>query len=176
MIYKKLDATCPDEQANWFIFYTCPRAEKVVYENMLSLGYEVFLPMEKMLRVWKNRQRKFIDRPIFPSYIFIRTKKSHLYDIAKIPKICYFLTINGKPAIISHSEIESIKRITLSNKEIIVDTNIQIGEKIIIMDGELSGCEGILLLYKGKKKFGVRLVGTNYVVFVDIEKNTIKRI
>ena len=56
---------------SWYVFYTCPRAEKKVNEYLLSIGYETFLPLRKELKIWKNRQRKFIETPLFSNYIFI---------------------------------------------------------------------------------------------------------
>lgn len=70
----------------WFVFYTYPRSEKVVYKDLLMRGFNVFLPMTKTLKVWKNRQKKYIEQVLFPGYIFIYTRPSELYFITQIGK------------------------------------------------------------------------------------------
>lgn len=59
------------KKKNWYVFYTSPRAEKKVNEYLLSLGYESFLPLKSEFKIWRNRQRKLIKSPLFPSYIFV---------------------------------------------------------------------------------------------------------
>ncbi|MFV0269807.1 MAG: transcription termination/antitermination NusG family protein, partial [Draconibacterium sp.] len=36
---------------NWYVFYTYPRAEKVVLKELQQREYEVFLPVVKTLKV-----------------------------------------------------------------------------------------------------------------------------
>ena len=97
-------------KTNWFIFYTCSRAEKVVYQELLKMNYEVFLPMIKTLRVWKNRQKKWIDQVLFPSYIFVNTQESELYTIKKIHKVVTYIHCAGKPSIVPVEEMDCIKK------------------------------------------------------------------
>ena len=56
-------------KTKWHVFYTYPRTEKKVYADLISMGYDVFLPQVKTLREWKNRRRKWIDKVLFPGYI-----------------------------------------------------------------------------------------------------------
>ena len=44
--------------------------KKKVNEYLLSLGYESFLPLKSEFKIWRNRQRKLIKSPLFPSYNF----------------------------------------------------------------------------------------------------------
>ncbi len=55
------DVLEPESKKNWYVFYTAPRAEKVIQQELDFRGYEVFLPITKTLRVWKNRQKKMVD-------------------------------------------------------------------------------------------------------------------
>jgi hypothetical protein len=38
-----------NSELNWYIFYTRPRAEKIVQHELLSINYDIFLPMTKTL-------------------------------------------------------------------------------------------------------------------------------
>lgn len=159
------------EELKWYIFYTCPRAEKVAYKILTDLNYTVFLPIRKTLKIWKNRQRKFIEEPLFPNYIFVNTQSCYLHKISMLPKICYYLSVNRKPSSISQEDIDALKCMMKSQEDITVEVNPQIGEKVIIIEGDLTGYEGVLVSCKGKQKFGIQLVGTNLIACIDVTTN-----
>lgn len=75
------------KKKNWYVFYTSPRAEKKVNEYLLSLGYESFLPLKSEFKIWRNRQRKLIKSPLFPSYIFVLATRNDIFDIVAIEEI-----------------------------------------------------------------------------------------
>lgn len=89
---------------NWYVFYTRPRAEKKVNENLLSLGYESFLPLMSEFKIWKNRQRKLIETPLFPSYIFVLATRNDIFNINRTYGICCCVTTAGIPAVISNND------------------------------------------------------------------------
>jgi len=102
-------------ELNWYIFYTCPRAEKIVQQELLNRNYEVFFPMTRTLRTWKNRQKKWIDQVHLPNYIFVKSYQSELCYIACIPKIVECINCSGKRSNISSKEVEGIREmLTLS--------------------------------------------------------------
>ena len=153
---------------NWFVFYTAPRAEKVVYQELINRKYEAFLPVTKTLRIWKNRQKKMIEIVLFPSYIFVKTQKHELSNIIRIPKITSFIHFAGKPAIIPFKDIERIEKMLSLNQNVTVETNFNEGEKVRIVYGPLAGFEGILIKQKGKTRFGIELKEINQTMFIDI--------
>jgi transcription antitermination factor NusG len=160
----------------WYIFYTYPRAEKIAYQELLKRNYDVFLPMTKVLSIWKNRQKKWIDRVLFPNYIFINTKLNELYDITKVPKIVSYIHCAGKPSIISFQEIEGIKKILGLEQEVIVETSFFEGERVEIVHGPLLGYEGVLIEQKGKTRFGIQLKEINQSIFIDISTSMLKKL
>ncbi|NVB75818.1 hypothetical protein HUV05_20345, partial [Bacteroides vulgatus] len=87
------------KKKNWYVFYTSPRAEKKVNEYLLSLGYESFLPLKSEFKIWRNRQRKLIKSPLFPSYIFVLATRNDIFDINRIYGICYCVTCAGVTAV-----------------------------------------------------------------------------
>ena len=79
----------------WFAIYTRPRAEKKVKEQLLKIDIETFLPLRKELRQWKDR-KKWVEVPLFTSYIFVRIQVKEYYEIIKnIRDIVKFVTIGG---------------------------------------------------------------------------------
>ena len=157
-----------DLKNNWFIFYTTPRAEKIVYQELTNKKYEVFLPVIKTMRVWKNRQKKIIDQVLFPSYIFVNTNEYELQNIKQVPKIVTYIHCAGKPSIIHVKEIDCIKKMLLLNQEITIERNFSEGELVKIVRGPLTGHTGILVKKMGKTRFGIKLKEINQTVFIDI--------
>jgi transcription antitermination factor NusG len=154
--------------ANWYVIYTAPRAEKLVHQELMEKNFEVFLPMTKELKVWKNRQKRWIDKVLFPSYIFVNTQQHELYRIKRVPKVATFLHLAGKPSTIPHEVIEGIKKMISLNTDLTVLTDFCEGEKVKIVHGPLAGYQGILVHQKGKDRFGIKLNEINQTVFVEV--------
>lgn len=164
---KRKLATSPRNQ-NWYVFYTAPRAEKKAKLELELRGYEVFLPMTKSTRIWKNRQKKLIDTVIFPSYIFVRTNERYLAEICRINKIATYIHCGGKPSKVAPECIEAIKCMLSLNQEISVGNEFIEGESVRIVEGPLAGYNGVLVQQKSKTKFGIHLKEINQVASIEI--------
>jgi len=163
-------------ELKWVVFYTCPRAEKVVYKQLVDKGYETFLPLQKNLRIWKNRQRKLIEEPLFPCYIFVKTRSSDIYNISRIHGICRCVVFEGKSCIIPDKDIEAIQIMILSEQQVVSSNNeFKEGEKVKIIRGPLTGYEGILFKQKGNSKFGIQMEGINLIASIDISIEDIQK-
>jgi transcription antitermination factor NusG len=163
-------------ETNWYVFYTFPKAERVVHQELAKRDYEVFLPKTKSLRIWKNRQKKWIDQILFPGYIFVNTQQSEIYTIARVSKIVTYLHCGGKPSIIPAKEIEGIKGMLNLNQDISVEIDFCEGERVKIIQGPLTGYEGILVKKNGKTKFGIQLKEINHTIFIDMHNSVLKKV
>lgn len=162
-------------EPKWYIFYTCPRAEKVVEQELLKRNYDVFLPKMKTFKVWKNRQKKVVDQVLFPNYIFIKTFPFELYRITQTPKIVSCITCSGEPSIITTKEVEGIKEMLNLSNEIIVESSFIKGENVRIVSGPLIGYEGVLVKQKGKTRFGLQVKNINQTILVDISTSVLEK-
>jgi transcription antitermination factor NusG len=180
LIAKRVIPARPEHQikieTNWFVFYTYPRAEKVVCKELEKRDYEVFLPVSKVLKVWKNRQKKWIEEVLFPGYIFVNTQHCEIFNINRVPKVVTCIQCDRKPSIIPAKEINGIKDMLSLNQIISVETKFYEGERVRIIYGPLSGHEGILVQQKGKTRFGIQLREINHTVFIDISTAVIEKI
>lgn len=161
---------------NWYVFYTRPRAEKKVNEYLLSLGYQSFLPLKSEFKIWKNRQRKLIESPLFPSYIFVLATRNEIFDINKVYGICCCVTYAGVPAVILDNDILSLKIMQKMNVEVLKNNDLCSGDKVRIVDGPLCGYEGVLIKIKGKEKFGVSVSCVNLTAVVDLESSKMEKL
>jgi transcription antitermination factor NusG len=151
----------------WFVFYTLPRAEKMALHDLLKHDYDAFLPTTKSLKLWKNRQKKWIEEVLFPNYVFVNTHDAELYNIVSMPKIVTCVRCGVKPCNICNKEIEAIKRMLSDEQNVWVEQDLFCeGVKVRVIKGPLTGCEGILVKQRGKTRFGVQVI--NHTVLVDI--------
>lgn len=160
---------------NWYVLYTAPRAEKIAKRELEQKGYEVFLPITRTLKVWKNRQKKMVDTILFPSYVFINTYEKYLAEICRINKIKTFLHCGGKASKIDLQCIEGIKQMLNLDRKISVCHDFIEGEQVRITKGPLAGYEGILISQKSKTKFGIHLKEINQTVLIEVSTDIIEK-
>jgi transcription antitermination factor NusG len=163
-------------ELKWYVFYTYPRAEKVVRDDLLERNYEVYLPLITTLRLWKNRQKKLVESPLFPNYIFVKTNVNALSGISKLPKVVTYLSSGEKPSIILPKEIETIKIVLTLEQEFVVEGKFYEGKKVRIKEGPLVGNEGVLIKQTGKTRFGILLNGIKHTVLIDINTSMIESV
>lgn len=129
--------------SKWYVFYTKSRHEKKVANLLQQRGYEVFLPLHKVIRQWSDRKKK-IEVPLFSSYIFVKTEESKVREICTVPGVAWPIRHNGKPAILQLREYELIKRFLATGLTIEVEPleGFKQGDYVQVMDGPLKGAVG----------------------------------
>jgi transcription antitermination factor NusG len=73
--------------------FTLPQNEKSVVKHLEIREIESFLPTYETIRLWKNRQRKTIVLPLFPTYLFVRISSQ---ERTKVLQTTGVLAIVGK--------------------------------------------------------------------------------
>ncbi|MBT1704885.1 UpxY family transcription antiterminator [Chryseosolibacter indicus] len=163
---------------HWYVFYTKSRHEKKVYDLLMKAGYDVFLPMQKVMRQWSDRKKK-VEVPLFNSYIFVKTFEHDLISVLKIPGVAWTILYNSRPAILREEEYEVVQRFITSG--LFIETtalteDFTPGDKAQVLDGPLAGTTGILSGSANQQKLSVVLEGINQVVRVEIKGALLKKI
>ena len=154
----------------WYVFYTKSRQEKKVKDLLVKSGYDVFLPMQKVMRQWSDR-RKRVEVPLFNSYIFVRDFDHRITDILKTPGVAWNIRHNGKPAILREDEFQLINRFI--NTGYFLETtgeveSFKVGDRAKIIDGPLAGVKGILTGQDKNQRLNILLEGIQQVIQVQI--------
>lgn len=120
-------------------------------------GFEVFLPLLKVRKQWSDR-KKWVEEPLFKSYIFIKTDPNEFEKCLQIPGIIYQLKFQGQPASLSNQDVENI-RISLSFPEHLQVSNevFSPGLKVEVTAGPFLGFKGTIVRQAGKTKLMVML-------------------
>lgn len=158
--------------AGWYVIYTKPRHEKSVFSKLNELKIDSFLPMMKRLRNWNDR-KKYIDMPLFPSYLFVYLNNVKDYYMGLGTEgVLYFVRTGKVIARIADSVINNIKLIINQGDEVeITSSRFQAGQQLFIQDGPLTGLSCEVVDYNEKKKILVRvqLIQRNILVSLPSE-------
>ena len=161
----------------WFAIYTRPRAEKKVKEQLLKIEVETYLPLKKELRQWKDR-KKWVELPLFTSYIFVRINVKEHYEIIKyIRGIVKFVTIGGNKIAVRDEEIDTIKKVLQYSADGIEVSNetFKLNDEIEIKSGILKGQKGKLISFSGKHKIAIKIETIGSMLIVQINKNLVAK-
>jgi transcription antitermination factor NusG len=144
--------------SGWYLIYTKPRQEKKVHARLSELKVTSFLPTKKILRTWHDR-KKFVDEPLFPSYVFIYLNNMQsYYDGIDADGALYYVKTGKEMALVSDTVVNNIKLCTDQAKEIEVTDNIfQPGRKLVVSQGALTGLTCEMIKYNSKEKLLVRV-------------------
>ena len=154
----------------WCVAYTRPQHEKKVAGLLSITGIEFFLPMVKTLRQWSDR-RKYLQVPLFPSYIFIRLNEANTYfNSLELPGLLYYLRSGKEVAPVSESTIISLKQLITSGcSDISVSSDrFTAGENVLITHGPFTGFNGEIIRHNGKRKLLIRMDLLQRNVLADI--------
>lgn len=134
-------------EAHWFALWTHSHCEQLVRDQLTAKGFDAFLPT---IRDWSRRGgiRRLISRPMFPSYLFVHHSMDKLSYI-EIMKSNGLVRILGerwdKLAPVADEEIDAIRQLVSSELSLMPYPYLREGQRVQIIDGPLSGIEGILV-------------------------------
>ncbi len=139
----------------WYAVFTVPQNEKSVVKHLNMRKVESFLPTYETTRVWKNRQRKKLVLPLFPTYLFVHIHPSERARVLQSPGVLQIVGNSKEPIPLPDSEVEFL-RSGISTQKIEPYRELVIGEKVHIKHGALQGVCGTLV----RKGEGMRFILT----------------
>jgi|WetSurMetagenome_2_1015567.scaffolds.fasta_scaffold02164_9 transcription antitermination factor NusG len=160
---------------NWYVFYTRPNAEKAIVNRLLMKKYAAYLPLVKILRHWRNRQNKFVSRPLFRSYVFVRTIESEIYDIIRLRGILRCVKCGDRFSIVPDKDIRCIEQMLALRQQIYAEYDFTEGEHVRVISGPLTGYEGLLIKRKGKNRFGIVFDDIKQCACIDIDVSMLEK-
>jgi transcription antitermination factor NusG len=144
--------------SGWYVIYTRPRNEKRVSRQLDLKGFPFLLPLTKSIRMW-NKRKKYLETPMFPSYIFVNLHKADEYfEVLNMEGVLYFIRMGKSIAKVSDTVINNIRLIEKEPIELeISDEHFQPGRQVVIKEGTLTDLSGEIVEVKGKEKLLVRV-------------------
>lgn len=134
----------------WYILHTFSS-----YENMAKVGLtnliqncglqdqiiEVKIPTETTVKEYANGKKKLVERKLTPNYIYVKMIYSNqlAYLITTVRGITGFVGPMGKAIPMTETEVRKMHL-----EERIEGADFAVGDKITVVNGPLSGFEGII--------------------------------
>ncbi len=161
----------------WYAIYTKANNEKKIFSKLQEENIECYLPLKKTLRKWSDR-KKWIEEPLFKSYIFIKVSHIEFFNILSIPGVIYYVSFAGKPQAIPDHLIENIRKmVAQEEKEVLVNyNNIRKGTDCEVLVGPMKGLKGEIVRVCGQYRLLIRLVSMGISLHVNISKDEVKPI
>ena len=157
----------------WFVLYTRPNFEKIIYKKLKELGCNTYLPLQKELRHWNDRT-VWIETPLFRSYIFIKTNLKEKDKAFKVNGILNYVSFGSHLAILSEKEIERIKQICSYKGKLSIEfDNPELGAKVEINEGALKGLIGFVTDTNDNRKIHIHIESLNCFACVTINSDSI---
>jgi len=154
---------------NWYALYVHARKESYVASQLEGNGLECFLPTYKSVRKWSDRVKE-VDQPLFPSYLFCRFDYQDRRPVVMTPGVLQIVG-NGRTALpVANEEISAIQLAVSSGTPHQPWPYIEVGERVRVVCGTLSGLEGILINFKGNHRvvLSVSLLQRSVALEVDL--------
>ncbi len=157
------------------MFYTKSRQEKKVRDLLLRSGYEVFLPMHKVLRQWSDRKKK-VEVPLFNSYIFVFESEDKIVNVLQTPGVAWNIRHNDKPAVLHPKELATIQRFLASGLlvEVAPLAGAAVGDLVEIMGGPLKGLQGRIQRSQEGDKFTLSLESIGQSLLVTVQSDFLR--
>lgn len=144
---------------NWYAVYVRSRHEFVTLGELSKKGIETFLPVAKKASQWKDR-KKWIEFPLFPGYLFIHVPpcpEVFLNILKTRGAIAILSTEPGRPTPVPAEEMNSLKILVESGKDIDIYPHLKEGTRVRVKRGPLAGAEGTLKIKNDQYMFMVNI-------------------
>lgn len=160
----------------WYAVYTKSRYEKKVVDRINEMGIEAWLPLMKTLRQWSDR-KKWVEVPLFNSYIFVRTSRLMLSKALQANGAVYVVSFSGKPTPIPDEQIEWLKLLLDSSEKFEISfDDFSFGDHVLVEKGVMKGMQGKFVNYKGRNRVLLQIEAINQNLLIDINPAFIKRV
>jgi transcriptional antiterminator RfaH len=162
-------------RTHWTVFYTRPRHEKKVYEQLVEKKIGCYLPMRKMLRQWSDR-KKWIEEPLFRSYIFVYGDESLKHQALQTHGVVRAVMFQGRLAIVRDEEIEMIKRILHESDKVEAIPQIEIGDEVELIAGPLIGLRGRLESLQNEHRLVIDIPSIRQAVRITVDIRNVRKV
>lgn len=162
-------------QANWYAIYTRSRHELYVKRQLDHKGISNLLPLYAKVSQWKDRKKE-IQLPLFPGYLFVQIPLLDRMAVLTTFGVVYIVGDGSAPLPVPEENIDSIQAFLTQGVKCDPHPYLNVGNRVRITEGPLSGIEGILIR---KKKRTLLVVSVDLIqrsVSVEIESWKIERV
>ena len=157
----------------WIVIYTKPRCEKVVKQNLIEKGFEVYLPLIKERRRWSDR-KKWVEFPLFRSYLFVKTKVNEALYVLETPNVVKAVRFGTKIAIVKEELIKALKQMLDGGYTPVPVNYFLKGDKVKVNQGPLKDIKGEVIQINNDEHLLIRVDAINQALAVLINRGILE--
>lgn len=169
---KKIDL----DEMHWHALYVRSRAEKKVYDQLVDLGYEAYLPLITRLKQWSDRRKK-VEEPLFKSYVFVRNNARQHYYVLGLYGVVRFVTFEHEAVVVPDKQILAIKKYIdnpVDDEDELNNLQLKAGQLVRIANGPMQGLIGRLVSMKSKRRLLVNIEVVGQTIPVSIPRSKVE--
>jgi transcription antitermination factor NusG len=136
---------------SWYALQVRSRKEGYVASQIEGQGYECLLPTYKSVRKWSDRVKE-VEQPLFPGYLFCRFDFQNRRSVITTPGVLQVVGYGRTAISVSDEEIQSLQLAVSSGMPKQPWPYLEVGQRVRVNYGTLSGLEGILVNVKGNHR------------------------
>jgi len=163
------------DSKKWLAVYTRPRHEKTVEKEFQKKGFEVYLPMLKERRKWSDR-KKWVEFPMFRSYVFVRTKIKNTLFVLQTPGVVKVIKFGDEVAVVRDENIKVIKLMIEGGYNPKPLNYFIKGDPVEVKDGPLKGLVGEVIRLDKNDRLVVRVDAIQHSISIQIDRGFLKPI
>jgi len=152
----------------WYALQVRSRKENYIASQIAGKGFEYLLPTYRSVRQWSDRKKE-LEQPLFPGYLFCRFDFQDRRPLITIPGVLQILG-NGRVGIpVSDDEISALRLAVSSGMPKQPWPYLQVGQRVRVNYGTLTGLEGILVNVKGNHRVVLSVTLLQRSVALEVE-------
>jgi transcriptional antiterminator NusG len=135
-------------EAKWYVLHTFSGYEQVAKDNLEIVVdkfnlqkriFDIIIPMEDVIEE-KNGKKKLVSKKVMPCYLLVKMIYGDdlWHNVIRTRGITGFVGPKGRPLALTEDEIRKMRLEKLHN----VDINLEIGNKVEVIDGPLMNMIG----------------------------------
>lgn len=153
---------------NWFILIVKSKNEIKVSEQLAAMGFEVYCPVVKEVRMWSDR-KKTVEVPLFKSYVFIYVTEKERSSVFTVPGVMRYLFWLGRPAVVRETEMSTLQEWLSEDVGEVTLAKIVAGDTVTIKKGVLKDKDA-LVQQVGKKRVRLVIQGLGMVINLKLKE------
>jgi transcriptional antiterminator RfaH len=163
-------------EQKWFAVRTRSKSEKVVINRLQEQGIEVYLPLLPVTRHY-TRKVKHYQLPLISCYVFVKICRQDYLSVLKTDHVVDFVRFSKNLIAIPEREIDLLRRIVGETSAVQAEPlDLEKGDLVEVIAGQLTGLQGKLVDRKGKKNFLVDLKTIGYSLRIEIKEAFLRKI
>jgi len=158
----------PENEKRWYAVKCKWRCEINITLDLIRNGIEAYVPMQKKVRQYASR-KKVSEAVLIPSHVFVKISRDQYLAVLKHHHVFNFLNFSGVVNNIPQREMELMKRVVGEYEDVSIENkNYQLGDRVQIIGGELTGLEGQLIESTNHNfKIALESLGMGLHIYVD---------